>query len=163
MRAFPTSPFRLYSGTSSPFLRPYQKEIAMKRITLLLGIVALLVTSCTAVANAQLSNARNRWQAANISHYRYNLRVACFCAFTDRMPTDHRSQRWQARLDAVQRWLSRTRRSAADIRLLPDHRRPLRLHCRKPGQGRRNQYQVRCHLRLPHRRPDRLHQERRGR
>ena len=58
----------------------------MKRYLLFLTALALLLSACSTIAGSQLSTARNRWQAAHIGHYRYSLRVACFCAFSDRMP-----------------------------------------------------------------------------
>lgn len=57
----------------------------MKNTLLPLLVVALLA-GCSALGNNALSSARNRWNAAHIAHYRYQLRVGCFCAFTTRMP-----------------------------------------------------------------------------
>ena len=76
----------LLSGTYCPPGRPYQKDIAMKKSLFLILIAATLLVSCAPLANSQLSAARDRWHAANISHYRFNLGVGCFCAFTTRMP-----------------------------------------------------------------------------
>ncbi len=66
----------------------------MKRITLILLVIAaaavttaaLLVYGGSARSGNELSKARSRWQTAGIAHYRFNLRVACFCAFVDKMP-----------------------------------------------------------------------------
>ncbi len=58
----------------------------MKQQAFVLLISAVVLSACSVFGNAELSAARSRWQAANIRHYRYNLRVACFCAFTNKMP-----------------------------------------------------------------------------
>ncbi len=58
----------------------------MKRIYLSLALAALLLASCSVVAKSELARARDQWTTANFRHYRYSLRVACFCGFTDRMP-----------------------------------------------------------------------------
>ena len=61
----------------------------MKKLILL--ILAITLSGCTAIANAgqpksEVEQAREKWQAANISHYRYNLSIGCFCVFTQDMP-----------------------------------------------------------------------------
>ncbi len=58
----------------------------MKRLTFALLISIIALSACSMFGDSELRNARSRWQAANISHYRYNLRVACFCPFTNKMP-----------------------------------------------------------------------------
>ncbi len=58
----------------------------MKKLTFALLISTIVLSACSVFGDAGLSNARSRWRAANISYYRYNLRVACFCAFTSKMP-----------------------------------------------------------------------------
>ena len=58
----------------------------MKRIFLSLALTALLLGSCSVMEKSDLARARDQWTAANIRHYRYSLRVACFCGFTDKMP-----------------------------------------------------------------------------
>lgn len=52
-------------------------------------IIAIVLTACSAVATevpSALESARDKWQNANISHYRFNVNVSCFCAFTQEMP-----------------------------------------------------------------------------
>lgn len=61
----------------------------MKKIILL--VLAVALSACTTFANAgkpksEVEQARDKWQAANISHYRFNLFIGCFCAFRDEMP-----------------------------------------------------------------------------
>jgi hypothetical protein len=63
-----------------------QQETTMKKLLLALVILASLISACTPLARAQLSSAHDRWRAANISHYRFDLVVSCFCAFRDKMP-----------------------------------------------------------------------------
>lgn len=58
----------------------------MKTFILFLTLAALLLSSCSILPNRDLNSAKARWQNAHVSHYRYQLRVGCFCAFMDRMP-----------------------------------------------------------------------------
>ena len=58
----------------------------MKRFMLSIALASVLLAGCSSFSNSELSGARNRWQAAHISHYRYKLNVGCFCAFTQHMP-----------------------------------------------------------------------------
>jgi hypothetical protein len=61
----------------------------MKRI-LLLSILATLILAAAGCGNFQqgyaLSRNRALWESQNISHYRFQLQVGCFCAFMDLMP-----------------------------------------------------------------------------
>ena len=61
----------------------------MKKLLLL--VLAIVLSACSTIANAgqpksEVEQARDKWQAANISHYRFNLFIGCFCAFRDEMP-----------------------------------------------------------------------------
>ena len=52
---------------------------------------AIVLSGCATIANAgqpksEVEQARDQWQAANISHYRFNLTLGCFCAFSQDMP-----------------------------------------------------------------------------
>lgn len=58
----------------------------MKKTLISLVILAVALSACSAIGSSQIESARRRWQAAGISHYRYELTVGCFCGFTDRMP-----------------------------------------------------------------------------
>ncbi len=58
----------------------------MKKLLVSLSLVALLLSGCGLLPNSQLAAGRDRWQKAGISHYRYNLTVGCFCAFSQRTP-----------------------------------------------------------------------------
>ena len=58
---------------------------------LLLFVLAVVLSACTSIANAgqpksEVQEARDKWQAAHASHYRYTLFIGCFCAFRDEMP-----------------------------------------------------------------------------
>lgn len=58
---------------------------------LLIFVLAIVLSACTTIANAgqpksDVEKARDKWQAANISHYRMNLFVSCFCVFNEEMP-----------------------------------------------------------------------------
>ena len=58
----------------------------MKNILMLSALAALVLSSCSILPNRDLNSAQSRWQSARVTHYRYNVHVGCFCAFTDRMP-----------------------------------------------------------------------------
>ena len=58
---------------------------------LLLVVLAIVLSACAGVANAgepksEVEQAREKWQAANISHYRFNVHISCFCVFVENMP-----------------------------------------------------------------------------
>jgi hypothetical protein len=36
--------------------------------------------------SGDIESARQQWEAAGISHYRFNLNMVCFCAFSENMP-----------------------------------------------------------------------------
>ena len=60
----------------------------MKKLILI--VMALILTAC-ASANAlggksEIEQNQEKWQDANISHYRYQLSISCFCVFTQDMP-----------------------------------------------------------------------------
>jgi hypothetical protein len=50
--------------------------------------MAVILTACASVgaASSDFDRARDKWQDAGISHYRFNLNISCFCAFTQDMP-----------------------------------------------------------------------------
>jgi len=60
----------------------------MKKLILL--IAALVLAACASLNasadQSELSLNQQKWQDANISHYRYNLAISCFCVFTQDMP-----------------------------------------------------------------------------
>lgn len=54
-------------------------------------IIAALVLAACSLGNAagsqsEIEQNKEKWQNANISHYRYNLFVGCFCVFREDMP-----------------------------------------------------------------------------
>ncbi|MBK9927519.1 MAG: hypothetical protein IPP66_19795 [Anaerolineales bacterium] len=55
----------------------------MKKIILLL--LALVLSACS-VSGTELSRNQSKWQDANITNYRFQLSVGCFCAFRSQMP-----------------------------------------------------------------------------
>lgn len=57
----------------------------MKKLIFILLIVVLAVTGCN-VKGSDLAQNREKWQAQNVSHYRFQLDIVCFCAFRDQMP-----------------------------------------------------------------------------
>jgi hypothetical protein len=61
----------------------------MKKLLLL--VLTIVLSACTTLASAgepksEVEQARDKWQAAGISHYQINVSVSCFCAFNDEMP-----------------------------------------------------------------------------
>src|SRR5215203_3867654 len=61
-----------------------EKERTMKKLLLLM--LAIVLSACTTIANAsepksEVQQACDKWQAANISHYRFELFISCFCVF----------------------------------------------------------------------------------
>ncbi|HET9910549.1 MAG TPA: DUF6174 domain-containing protein [Anaerolineales bacterium] len=58
---------------------------------LLFIFLTLILAACTAAGNAmgnqsEIEQNREKWQDANISHYRYHLSITCFCIFSQDMP-----------------------------------------------------------------------------
>ena len=52
-------------------------------------VIAIILAACSAVATevpSEFESARQKWQEANVSHYRFNLNISCFCAFVENMP-----------------------------------------------------------------------------
>ncbi len=59
----------------------------MRKILFIL--LALLMTGCASLvgqASSEVERAQEKWQDANISHYRYELAISCFCVFSQDMP-----------------------------------------------------------------------------
>jgi len=55
----------------------------MKKLTLLL--LVLILAACS-TGGSELSQNQSKWQDANITHYRFELTVGCFCPFRSKMP-----------------------------------------------------------------------------
>ncbi len=55
----------------------------MKKIILITLI--FMLAACSA-GGSELSRNQEKWQDANITHYRFQLSIGCFCAFRDQMP-----------------------------------------------------------------------------
>ena len=53
---------------------------------LLLIFIALVLAACSMGSQSEIERNQQKWQDANISHYRYNLFVGCFCVFSQDMP-----------------------------------------------------------------------------
>lgn len=55
---------------------------------ILFVLLAVLMTGCASLvgqASGEMSE-QEKWQDANISHYRYELAISCFCIFAQDMP-----------------------------------------------------------------------------
>ena len=58
---------------------------------LLFVFMTLALAACTAAGNAmgsqsEIEQNKEKWENANISHYRYHLSITCFCVFSQDMP-----------------------------------------------------------------------------
>ncbi|HSM71917.1 MAG TPA: DUF6174 domain-containing protein [Anaerolineales bacterium] len=52
----------------------------------LLFLLVLVLSACSAGGNAEFNRNQAKWQDANITHYRFDLTVGCFCPFRSQMP-----------------------------------------------------------------------------
>jgi hypothetical protein len=53
---------------------------------LLAILLAFTLAACSLARQTEIDRNREKWQAAAISHYRYELFVGCFCVFSQDMP-----------------------------------------------------------------------------
>ncbi len=58
---------------------------------LLFIFMTLALVACTATGNAmgsqsEIEQNKEKWENANVSHYRYHLSMTCFCIFSQEMP-----------------------------------------------------------------------------
>jgi hypothetical protein len=56
----------------------------MKKILFL--ILAVALSACSALGQSEGESNQQKWQDANISHYRFQLNVGCFCTYRAQMP-----------------------------------------------------------------------------
>jgi len=56
----------------------------MKKLLLILLITVM--TACATLERSDFDRHQKKWQEANISHYRFELNIVCFCTFRNRMP-----------------------------------------------------------------------------
>lgn len=52
---------------------------------LLLMALVFILAACSA-GGSEFSRNQEKWRDANITHYRMELNIGCFCAFRDQMP-----------------------------------------------------------------------------
>src|SRR5258706_1788917 len=55
----------------------------MKKIIL---IALVFVLAACSMGGREFSQNQKKWNDANITHYRFELNISCFCAFRDQMP-----------------------------------------------------------------------------
>ncbi|HLF74529.1 MAG TPA: DUF6174 domain-containing protein [Anaerolineales bacterium] len=53
---------------------------------LLSVLIVLALAACSAGNQSEIERNREKWRDANISHYRFNLNIGCFCVFSQDMP-----------------------------------------------------------------------------
>lgn len=51
-----------------------------------LVLAACMLAACSLGGQSEIEHNKGKWQDANISHYRYNLFVGCFCVLNEDMP-----------------------------------------------------------------------------
>ena len=57
------------------------------RTLLILSLFVSLLAACSGFGpKSELEVNREKWTNQNVSHYRFNLHIGCFCAFRDKMP-----------------------------------------------------------------------------
>jgi hypothetical protein len=55
----------------------------MKKIIL---ITLVFILAACSIGGSEFSQNQKKWNDANITHYRFELSIGCFCAFHDQMP-----------------------------------------------------------------------------
>lgn len=62
----------------------------MKKLLFIFTLMAIVLSACAAAvvggSQTEIGQNKEKWQDANISHYRYNLHLSCFCVFVENMP-----------------------------------------------------------------------------
>jgi hypothetical protein len=58
----------------------------MNKRTLLFTLLILTIILSACGARSELTKNREKWTAQDISHYRFELTISCFCPFMDVMP-----------------------------------------------------------------------------
>ena len=53
---------------------------------LLLFVLVLVLSACSALPGSDLAANQTKWENAGIDDYTFQLHIGCFCVFTDRMP-----------------------------------------------------------------------------
>ena len=48
--------------------------------------IVLALAACSAANQSEIERNKEEWRDANISHYRFNLNISCFCVFSQEMP-----------------------------------------------------------------------------
>ena len=58
----------------------------MKKQTLLLTLLVLALTLSACGGTSEMQTNRDKWNAAKVTHYTFELIVSCFCPFSEIMP-----------------------------------------------------------------------------
>ena len=62
----------------------------MKKLLFIFTLMTIVLSACAAAAvsgsQTEIGQNKEKWQNANISHYRYHLHLSCFCVFVENMP-----------------------------------------------------------------------------
>ncbi|MBI5298587.1 MAG: hypothetical protein HY869_24190 [Chloroflexi bacterium] len=49
-------------------------------------VLAVALAACALNAQKDLTANQQKWETSGVTHYRYDLFIGCFCAFTEQMP-----------------------------------------------------------------------------
>jgi hypothetical protein len=58
----------------------------MKKQTLLLSLLVLALTLSACGGTSEMQTNREKWNAAKVTHYTFELMISCFCPFSEIMP-----------------------------------------------------------------------------
>jgi hypothetical protein len=58
----------------------------MKKRTLLITLLILILTLSACGGKSELGKNRGKWDLAGVTHYRFELTISCFCPFMDVIP-----------------------------------------------------------------------------
>lgn len=58
----------------------------MKKHTLFIVLIVFTLVLAACGGKSDLAKHRDQWEAQGISHYRFDLTIACFCPFSDIIP-----------------------------------------------------------------------------
>jgi hypothetical protein len=73
-----------YQGTLINKYRLSTQGDKMKKLILM--SLVLILAACSLDRNSELKSNQQKWEDANITHYRFELNIGCFCVFRGNMP-----------------------------------------------------------------------------
>jgi len=64
--------------------RQFGKGVRMRKLFFI--FIAFALAACSGGNQSEIERNQQKWQDANVSHYRYHLTLGCFCVFSQDMP-----------------------------------------------------------------------------